>query len=480
MVMPRLGPLLQSVAALAAVACQAQVAVNQPGGPPAPAPARNDGGMPPMGPVFTVPDASDTAAPAPVGPPGPGPACARSTVEAQQASLDVLLLMDNSGSMTGKAGGRSKWQIAQESLVAFASDGRSAGLGLGLQFFPSVTEPMPCQGDADCPGSICSSNEICVGSSNPMFEGFTCLPPDFMPRCFFGAACAIGGLCTASKQPCRTPGQACPSGLAGDTCQAASRVCEAAEDGRCDGAVYEEPAVAIGTLPGNAEALVARIRGRMTAGGTPTSAALAGSYRYLRRHLAANPGRRAALVLVTDGLPTGCEPIAPAGIAAGIRRERMQAPGILTYAIGVFSPEDVGDGRPALQMFAAAGGTGTPFVITANADLGASLNRALADIRGQAVVPCEFVIPPAMGGTIDFGKVNVSVNTGTAEETIPYVRRAAACDPARGGWHYDVEPGTGAATPARVVLCPASCSRFQAATAARVNVVFGCETKVID
>jgi hypothetical protein len=464
--------------ALLAIGCQAEVAVKSPG---VPAPGVDPPAPTPMTPPFAVPDAG--AAPPPAPPtPGPvsGPACARSTAQAQPASLDVLLLMDNSGSMTGRAGTRTKWQAAQESLVAFVSDGRSAGLGLGLQFFPSVTDPRPCQDNGDCPDGLCGSNEICLGGSDPRFDGLGCLPPDFAPRCLFGGTCQTGGLCTTSKQMCRAVGEACPSGVSGDACQAAARVCLPVEDTRCEAGIYESPAVPIGTLPGNEAMLVGRIKGRSIAGGTPTSVALLGSYRYLRRHLAANPGRRAALVLVTDGIPTGCAPLEPAGIAAEIRRERMQAPGILTYAIGVFGPEDANDGRPAMQMFATAGGTGMPFVLAPGADLGARLNEALAQIRGQAVVPCQFMIPPAMGGAIDFGKVNVTLDAGSAEETIPYVRRAAGCDPARDGWHYDVEPGSGAAAPTRVVLCPATCARFQAATAAKVNVVFGCETKVID
>jgi hypothetical protein len=463
---------------LLALACQSQVALKQ---PPGPAPGRNPGtdagGMPP---TFAVPDAGPPPTPSPVAPPAPGQTCARSTAQAQQASLDVLVLLDNSGSMTGKAGTRSKWQVAQESLVSFVTDRRSGGLGLGLQFFPSVTDQEVCQVSADCPSGICTDNEICVGTNHPVLEGITCLPADYASRCLFGGTCQTAGLCTVSKQLCQAVDQPCPSGLPGDLCKAAVRVCEAAEDTRCEAAVYENPAVPIATLPGNEVVLVGRIKGRATAGGTPTSVALQGSYRYLRRHLAANPGRRAALVLVTDGIPTSCQPTAATGIADEIRRERMQAPGIVTYAIGVFSSEEANAGRATMQMFATAGGTGMPFVLTPAADLGARLNDALAQIRGQAVVPCEFVIPPAMGGAIDFGKVNLSFSAGPAEETIPYVRRAAACDPVRGGWHYDVEPGAGQAAPSRVVLCPASCTRFQSTADARVNVVFGCETKVID
>ena len=87
----------------------------------------------------------------------------------------------------------------------------------------------------------------------------------------------------------------------------------------------------------------------------------------------------------------------------------MQAPGILTYAIGVFGPEDANEGRPAMQMFATAGGTGMPFVLAPGADLGTRLNEALAQSGARPVRPCQFMIPPAMGGAIDFGKVNVNL-----------------------------------------------------------------------
>jgi hypothetical protein len=48
----------------------------------------------------------------------------------------------------------------------------------------------------------------------------------------------------------------------------------------------------------------------------------------------------------------------------------------------------------------------------------------------------------------------------------------------RGGWYYDDPPATG--KPTRILVCPASCSRFKGAPDAKVNLVFGCATQVID
>ena len=155
---------------------------------------------------------------------------------------------------------------------------------------------------------------------------------------------------------------------------------------------------------------------------------------------------------------------------------QMDTPSILTYVIGVFSTEELASARPTLEMFATAGGTGTPYLLDANANLGMRLNEALAAIRGQSL-PCEFTIPSG-SGAIDFGKVNVNLEVAGAEQTVPYVESASGCDPTRGGWYYDVPPAT--AKPTRILVCPASCTRFKAAPDARVNLVFGCRTQVID
>jgi hypothetical protein len=132
---------------------------------------------------------------------------------------------------------------------------------------------------------------------------------------------------------------------------------------------------------------------------------------------------------------------------------------------------------PILQSFATAGGTDAPFVINASPDLTQRFQEALDKIRGS-VIPCELTIPPGSGrGPIDFGKVNVRYEGPGGIEDLPYVAAASRCDPMRGGWYYDVDPGTG--TPGRVLVCPASCARFKADPSANVNLVFGCATQVI-
>jgi hypothetical protein len=213
-------------------------------------------------------------------------------------------------------------------------------------------------------------------------------------------------------------------------------------------------------------------------GGTPMGPAVAGALAHARKHQAANPTHRVAMVLATDGLPGPCLPQDDAGIAALVAAASMGSPPISTFAIGVFADSmEVAKGDALLEKVATAGGTGKPFLLNVDPNLGRTFLDALEKIR-QASLPCEFLIPTP-NGPIDFGKVNVRVQdaAGAAEE-IPYVTAAARCDAMQGGWYYDVDPAV--ATPTRVLTCPVTCDRLRAGPNASVSLVFGCKTRVIE
>jgi len=368
---------------------------------------------------------------------------------------------------------RSKWATAQDALVTFVKDPGSAGLGVGLAFFPRAPELKACKANADCPSDDCHDNAVCLGGG---FSGYRCFPATTTAnRCPLGGTCTVLGVCSMSRLECRNLNAPCPSGVDGDLCERTEKVCSPVDEDDCNVAGYQKPSVPIAPLPGNEAKLVTVINGRTTSGGTPTGVALRGAFAHLRAHLQANPGRRAAVVLTTDGLPSGCMPDDPPAIADDIRMAQMGTPSIDTYVIGVFTKSEAMMARPALEMFATAGGTGMPFLLDTTADLGQRLNEALAKIRGEAL-PCEFAIPTGTGA-IDFGKVNVTLQSNGQEQTVPYVEGRDRCDPMRGGWYYDVAPATG--TPTRILVCPATCEKFKAEREPKVNLVFGCETVVI-
>jgi hypothetical protein len=321
----------------------------------------------------------------------PEKSCAAQAFTPQKVPVDMHILVDSSLSMDLPAGNQTKWDRAIRALNTFIADPKSAGLGVGLTFFPN-----------------------------------------------------------------RTPTNV-------NTC-------------RLD--YYATPAVTIAPLPMNAAALNAAINGRARCCDTATRPGMEGVFTYLRAHAAMNPDRRAIFLLITDGLPNGCG----AGntvdaIAEFLRAARTGALSITTYAIGVFGDMDRAEGELALNSWAMAGGSGQPFVLSATENLGEKLVDALNEVRGTALA-CQFAVPNMPG--IDFTKVNVRVQSNGGMDELGYVPSADRCDPVKGGWHYDVDPATSATPPTRVIICPATCNRYKLDATAKVDLLFGCKTRVID
>jgi hypothetical protein len=80
-------------------------------------------------------------------------------------------------------------------------------------------------------------------------------------------------------------------------------------------------------------------------------------------------------------------------------------------------------------------------------------------------------------GAIDFTRVNVVYTGAGGPDELVYVESAGKCDPMRGGWYYDIPPSQG--TPTRILVCDASCRHFKGDGSAKVDLLFGCTTRVI-
>jgi hypothetical protein len=101
---------------------------------------------------------------------------------------------------------------------------------------------------------------------------------------------------------------------------------------------------------------------------------------------------------------------------------------------------------------------------------------ALAEqVVQSAALACDWDIPasPPGAGTFDSTKTNVQLTLDGAAEQLFKVADATACGD-REGWHYDNE-----ASPARVVACPTTCTRLQNVAKAQVDLLFGCETILV-
>lgn len=86
---------------------------------------------------------------------------------------------------------------------------------------------------------------------------------------------------------------------------------------------------------------------------------------------------------------------------------------------------------------------------------------------------CEFVLPPPKdGGTVDPSKVNVSFTPkgGTSSEVLQDNNKP--CDQGADGWQWD-------ATKTKVLLCGATCDKVKADDGGKIDIVVGCQTKVV-
>jgi hypothetical protein len=433
-------------------------------------PGGKDGGGPSLPPV-SYPDAgpvtnSDAG-------PATGPTCAAEVIDGKMVPVDLLLLVDISGSMEESAGAQSKWVAVRDAFDSFVKDPGSRGLGVGLVTFPPPSKK--CTNNNECASAECEQKGVCSTPALVATTEAACNAAAGGTACLLGGQpCTPYGLCARTGLRCANMGQACAGGMAGDNCMPRPRFCVEVANESCPAARYETPVVAIADLPGVQPAISNALGTLVPQGGTPTTPAVQGALNHLRARAMAIPDRKPVLVLATDGLPTGCGfTNSPDSAAAQIMAARMGAAAIPTYVIGVFQGAQLTRARPALEMMATAGGTGMPFVLMTGTDLKMRFLEAINQIRGTALA-CEFTIPRPTMGSIDFQKVNVRY-TGTAgAEDLRYVESADRCDPMRGGWYYDVPPAMG--TPTRVRLCAATCDRVKAAAGGSVQLRFGCKT----
>jgi hypothetical protein len=411
-----------------------------------------------------------------------GGACAQDISSATLAPLDIYIMLDVSGSMLDlTATNVSKWDAVKSALETFLKDDASAGIGVGLQYFPlpKPNAPTSCAKDADC-----------TGDTGPCFLKWcyqAAVQIGVIP-CESNADCGQYGPCTTVAQCsgdadyiCQQVGQPCGStpatGPLGDCTAMPPSICE--HTASCDATMYDTPDQPIAALPGSAAALTASIDAKMPDGQTPTGPALTGALAQASTWAKAHPDHRVVVLLATDGLPTECTPTDIALVGAIAAQSVAAKPSINTFVIGVFGPDDVTAGAPAnLDTIASDGGTNKAFIVDTTKDVTVQFLAALDAIRA-GTIDCTFQIPqPKNGDAVEFADVNVNVTSGGAMSTIYYVQKQSQCDATTGGWYYDMDPASGA-TPTQIIACPATCSTIQGSQDASVSIAVGCQASVV-
>jgi len=418
---------------------------------------------------------------------GDGESCAAQVSNGKLVPLDMYIMLDISGSMLElTANNVTKWDAVKNALETFLKDQNSAGLGVGLQYFPQLkpNAPSSCTNDASCGDSGPCFTQFCLGYIN--YGVVACSTDADCPtvrvngRLVNGAPCSALTDCSGNKDyVCPKVGNGCLDEAGNDIgqCELATHfTCEHTTN--CDATAYSTPADPIAALPGAATALIASIDGTTPNGDTPTGPALTGAIQQATAWAKAHPDHRVVAVMATDGLPTECTPTDINQVGAIAAQGVASNPSINTFVIGVFGPADVSDGAPQnLDTIAQDGGTDSAFIVDTTQDVTAQFLAALDAIRGGKL-ECAFQIPePSSGQQLDYTRVNVQVSSpGQADTVLYYVGSAAKCDAKSGGWYYDVDPAAG--TPSQIITCASSCTAFQAEKDASVQIALGCQTIV--
>jgi hypothetical protein len=230
----------------------------------------------------------------------------------------------------------------------------------------------------------------------------------------------------------------------------------------CDSTRYAKAAVDIGDLSATGPDLVAAMADMLPGGLTPAGPALSGALDYASVWAEAHVGRATAVVFVSDGYPTQCEPLSITDVATIARNAHLNAPYVRTYAIGVGA--DVN-----LDAVALAGGTHKAFTVS-DGDIGTSFANALRNVSNSKLA-CQYALPAPSGGgqTLDLEEVSVTYTTAgdATTEEIPSLAGSSSCaNSPNGGWYYD-DP----VNPSSIEVCPCTCARFDAG---RVDVRVGC------
>lgn len=238
----------------------------------------------------------------------------------------------------------------------------------------------------------------------------------------------------------------------------------------CDIDACTTPQVKIGKLtaqsaPDDAQEalLIKAIDGAFPVGGTPMFAALGGAEQAAAIHLSQNPSHKAAVVLVTDGTPNGCE--TDVDKIAELAAQAFKTFAVTTYVVGLD-----GANQDQLDKIAAAGETDSAFYL-GQGDIQQSLLAAFQAIQGKGLA-CQFKLPK--DEEVDPNKVNVLYTAATSDEPalIGQVAAADACSGTKDGWYYD-DPSL----PTAILLCPASCEKVESDPDGKLEVVFGCATE---
>ncbi len=228
---------------------------------------------------------------------------------------------------------------------------------------------------------------------------------------------------------------------------------------------YETPEVELGLLPDNASAISAAMQKHQPTAFTPTAPALAGALAHMKTWASDHPNRFAAVVLVTDGYATECDPRDVVDIAVIARNAFETEPQVHTAVVGL----NFGPGGSNLDPIAQAGGTNKAILIDGG-DIESEFIGAMLDLPYAPMPDCGFALPSApTGQTLDLSTLSVTFTSfhTMVQAELPKLGALADCDLNMGeGWFLDSPTN-----PGRIMLCPGTCGKIPTGS---LQTTIGC------
>ncbi len=264
---------------------------------------------------------------------------------------------------------------------------------------------------------------------------------------------------------------------------------------QCNGSGYDTPAVPMGPLPGNATSISSSLDGTQPSDFTPFEGALRGVTSFCAQFQTQTEGVPCIAVLVSDGEPTQCVGSdLNFGPLAAIADDAYSNSNVRTFTVGM-----EGASLPLLEQVAQFGGTDctdgkasdTDGLFACDLRSGMTLLEALEAIREWMtridfetqyrpdiqlqLSKCDWGIPePPEGETFDKTMVNVQfTEPGMDPVNIGKAPSEAGCSQVQDGWYYDNEDN-----PTTIIACPQTCEYITSVVDGRIDIQFGCETKL--
>ena len=348
-------------------------------------------------------------------------ACAGDIYDGQLIPLDMMILMDRSGSMEDKVAAGSatdRWTATTGALRDFVKADLGGEVSVGVQFFP-----LDFEGPIPVPDMVVNGCEMGSDDCGPYSN---CQDATFFTHCS-----------PIIDKPQMT----------------------------CEPQDYIDVAVPITKLPAGVGAIEGALATTLPAGGTPMAPAMHGAMSYLIQHATANPERLHVMVLASDGDPSGCGTTNNAeGVGEIAKRGLDNTPEIKTFVIGIGLTSK-------LNLIAYQGGT-TEATLVEGDDTGEKFLERLNEIRGE-LVDCRYTIPVPDTGSPNYDEVNFKYSNEGGDETwLKRVNSEADCPDDGLGWYYDDN-----ASPTLMHMCSKMCESMEI-QGGTVEIEIGCPPRI--